>query len=287
MIYLIIALAIWASSLVAGKYAFTMLDPVLTVQARLLIISVCIFPLFLRHWRKVDKSLRSQLWWLGFINYPVIFLLQFFGLKYTSASSAITIIGLEPILIVFIGHFFFKDKAGWYHWLFGILAFSGVAVLIAGGSDEGEITLLGCTLVLLAGISFSACLRWTQAMINRIGAQSYTVISIVLGTITCLPFTLLLTENWQINWNKEGVISLLYLAIFCSWIAFWLWNKGLHYTKANMAGLLTALEPIFGVFAAIILLNEQVSTLSWLGIWIIVGSMVISSVMPRFTQKSE
>ncbi|MDP9500211.1 DMT family transporter [Bisgaard Taxon 45] len=285
MIYQIIALFIWASSFVAGKYAFTMLDPVLTVQARLIIITLLIFPLFLRHWKKVDKSLRPQLWWLGFINYPAIFLLQFVGLHYTSAASAATIIGLEPLLIVFVGHVFFKDKARWYHWFFGTMAFIGVAILISGGRNEGEITVLGCFLVLLAGILFASCLRWTKSMINQITAPVYTAISVVLGAITCLPFTLFLTQDWVINWNWPGVAGLFYLAIFCSWIAYWLWNKGLNSTHTNLTGLLTALEPIFGVALAIILLGESVSPLSWFGIFIIISATLIASLMPKLTRK--
>lgn len=285
MLYQIIAIFIWASSFVAGKYAFTMLDPVLTVQTRLIIISFLIFPLFLRHWKKVDKTVRPQLWWLGFLNYPAIFLLQFIGLHYTSAASAATIIGLEPLLIVFMGHFFFKDKAAWYHWFFGAMAFAGVAILIAGGRSEGEITLFGCTLILLAGLLFASCLRWTKSMIGQITATAYTAISVVLGTITCLPFTLIFTQNWDIHFNWQGLLGLLYLAIFCSWIAYWLWNKGLNSTNTNLSGLLTALEPIFGVALAILLLGETISLLSWFGILIIIIATVIASIMPRFVSK--
>ncbi|VEI58702.1 transmembrane protein [Pasteurella multocida] len=285
MLYQIIAIFIWASSFVAGKYAFTMLDPVLTVQTRLIIISFLIFPLFLRHWKKVDKTVRPQLWWLGFLNYPAIFLLQFIGLHYTSAASAATIIGLEPLLIVFMGHFFFKDKAAWYHWFFGAMAFAGVAILIAGGRSEGEITLFGCTLILLAGLLFASCLRWTKSMIGQITATAYTAISVVLGTITCLPFTLIFTQNWDIHFNWQGLLGLLYLAIFCSWIAYWLWNKGLNSTNTNLSGLLTALEPIFGVALAILLLGETISLLSWFGILIIIIATVIASMMPRFVSK--
>lgn len=285
MLYQIIAIFIWASSFVAGKYAFTMLDPVLTVQTRLIIISFLIFPLFLRHWKKVDKTVRPQLWWLGFLNYPAIFLLQFIGLHYTSAASAATIIGLEPLLIVFMGHFFFKDNAAWYHWFFGAMAFAGVAILIAGGRSEGEITLFGCTLILLAGLLFASCLRWTKSMIGQITATAYTAISVVLGTITCLPFTLIFTQNWDIHFNWQGLLGLLYLAIFCSWIAYWLWNKGLNSTNTNLSGLLTALEPIFGVALAILLLGETISLLSWFGILIIIIATVIASMMPRFVSK--
>ncbi|EJS87164.1 hypothetical protein AAUPMB_14995, partial [Pasteurella multocida subsp. multocida str. Anand1_buffalo] len=88
-----------------------------------------------------------------------------------------------------------------------------------------------------------------------------------------------------VNWNWQGVAGLLYLAIFCSWIAYWLWNKGLNATHTNFTGLLTALEPIFGVGLAILLLGEMISLVSWLGIFIIVSSTVMASMMPKFTAK--
>lgn len=74
-------------------------------------------------------------------------------------------IGLEPLCVIFIGHFFFQDRAKWYHWLCGAFAFLGVAILILGGQgNEGssEISLLGCSLVVAASIVFACCLRWTK-----------------------------------------------------------------------------------------------------------------------------
>ena len=67
-----------------------------------------------------------------------------------------------------------------------------------------------------------------------------------------LPFTLLLTENWDIHFNWLGFFGLIYLGVVCSWFAFWLWNKGLNSVDAKISGILTALEPIFGVFGSII-----------------------------------
>ncbi len=42
---------------------------------------------------------------MSFVNYVLTLLLQFVGLKYTSAASASVIVGLEPLLMVFVGHF--------------------------------------------------------------------------------------------------------------------------------------------------------------------------------------
>ena len=139
MIYQILALFIWSSSFVAAKYTFTMMDTILMIQARLLMAAIIVMPLFFRRWKGVSKPMRKQLWWLGFFNYTATFLLGFIGLKYTSAASATTMIGLEPLCVIFIGHFFFQDRAKWYHWLCGAFAFLGVAILILGGhGNEGS-----------------------------------------------------------------------------------------------------------------------------------------------------
>ena len=159
-------------------------------------------------------------------------------------------IGLEPLCVIFIGHFSFQDRAQWYHWLCG-LCLLGVAILILGGQgNEGasEISLLGCSLVVAASIVFACCFALDEKVVATVSAQAHTSISIVLASITMLPFTLLLTENWDIHFNWLGFFGLIYLGVVCSWFAFWLWNKGLNSVDAKISGILTALEPIFGVF---------------------------------------
>ena len=286
MRYILIALFLWSSSFVAGKYTYSMLDPVLMVQMRLIIASFIVFPMFVRVWKRVPKTVRPQVWWLGFLNYPAIFLLQFIGLSHTSASSASTMLGLEPFLVVLIGHFFFGDKAKTHHWIFGLVAFLGVVLLIYGGEETGNISLFGCSLVLLAGIVFAACLRWTQRIIVQLTAQVYTTSSIVLGTITCLPFTLWLTQSWEIHWNWLGLAGLLYIGIGCSWLAYYLWNKGINSVDSNLAGILVSLEPVFAIMLAVLLLDENISPLSWLGILAVVSTTLISSIYPRLLRRA-
>ena len=286
MRYILIALFLWSSSFVAGKYTYSMLDPVLMVQMRLIIASFIVFPMFVRVWKRVPKTVRPQVWCLGFLNYPAIFLLQFTGLSHTSASSASTMLGLEPFLVVLIGHFFFGDKAKTHHWIFGLVAFLGVVLLIYGGEETGNISLFGCSLVLLAGIVFAACLRWTQRIIVQLTAQVYTTSSIVLGTITCLPFTLWLTQSWDIHWNWLGLAGLLYIGIGCSWLAYYLWNKGINSVDSNLAGILVSLEPVFAIMLAVLLLGENISPLSWLGILAVVSTTLISSIYPRLLRNA-
>lgn len=176
----------------------------------------------------------------------------------------------------------------WADWLFGTLAFLGVGLLVLGGhgADAGaKVDLFGCALILLAGLFFCGAYRPTQKLIQEIGAPAYTSVSLFLAAILCLPFSFLLAENLTINWNATGIFSLLYLGVGCSWFAYWLWNKGMSGAKANISGLLIALEPVFGVILAVLVLGETISLISGVGIMLIIGATVVMAVLPHWREK--
>ncbi|MDO5059418.1 MAG: DMT family transporter [Neisseria sp.] len=283
MPYQILAILIWGSSFIAAKYSYEMLDAALMVEARLAVAALIMLPAALRYGRTLPKSAWKPLAWLAFLNFVVVLMLQFVGVAHTSAASAVTIVGLEPLMMVFVGHFFFGDKARGYHWLCGAAAFLGVAMLIGGGAEEGgDVGLFGCLLVLVAGLVFCFAMRPTQKLIGEIGASAYTSLALLLSALMCLPFSLVLADNLDIKWSIGGTASLLYLGIACSWFAYWLWNKGMSRVSANLSGLLIALEPVCGVLLAVLLLGEHVSPLSWAGIVLVIGATLCASVLPRW-----
>ena len=265
MMYSLLAIVIWASSFVAGKYSYTVADPVLTVQFRLVVAALIVAPTFGECYRAVPVHLRRRLWLLAFMNFPLVYLLQFIGLNYTSAASAATIIGAEPVLSTLIGYLFFKQRTHLLNWLSAVAAFAGIGLIVLGGERGGEISLFGSLLVLGAGISFVFCLYLGRDIMQSISAKTYTVTTLVLGALFCLPFTFLLTQNWHITPNAGGVFALFYLAIACSWLAILLWNKGLRAIPASVSGILIALEPVLGVLFAIVILGESPSSITACG----------------------
>lgn len=280
----LMAILIWSSSFVAAKYAYTMIDPAWMVQIRFTIAALIVLPVCRRYLGRISCGQWKNLIFLSFVNYVLVLLLQFMGVKYTSAASATTIVGLEPILMVLMGHFFFGDRAKWWDWLCGAVAFLGVGLLVLGGhgADAGAaVDLWGCFLVLLAGVFFCAAYRPTQTLIKEIGAPAYTSVSLALAAILCLPFSWALAETNAVNWSGVGILSLVYLGAGCSWFAYWLWNRGMVGAKANVSGLLIALEPVFGVLFALMLLGEAVTWVSGFGMVLIIGATLVMAWIPR------
>ena len=282
MIYLLLASFLWGTSFIAGKFAYETLDPALVVLFRLIIAGVILFPITLRF---IKENSKSDVDWkkialLGFLTYPATFLLQFIGLQYTSASSAATMIGIEPLMVILVGQLFFKEKASLTIWLLGIIAFIGVFLLV-GLSDSEEISLIGCLLVLASTIVVALWLRLSKSVLGNLNPKVYTSLSLQLGTLIGLPFMLLLVKDWNINFSYSSIIALLYLGIGCSLFANWAWNKGLSETETNKSGIFLALEPVFGVLFSIILLNDSLSITSWVGVASVILSATVCLVLPK------
>lgn len=282
MIYLLLASFLWGTSFIAGKFAYETLDPALVVLFRLIIAGVILFPITLRF---IKENSKSDVDWkkialLGFLTYPATFLLQFIGLQYTSASSAATMIGIEPLMVILVGQLFFKEKASLTIWLLGIIAFIGVFLLV-GLSDSEEISLIGCLLVLASTIVVALWLRLSKSVLGNLNPKVYTALSLQLGILIGLPFMLLLVKDWNINFSYSSIIALLYLGIGCSLFANWAWNKGLSETETNKSGIFLALEPVFGVLFSIILLNDSLSFTSWVGVALVILSATVCLVLPK------
>lgn len=282
MPYQILALVIWSSSFIAAKYSYAMIDPALMVGVRLAIAALLVLPACRRYLGRIPRKEWKPLLIVSFVSYVFTLLLQFIGLKYTSAASASTIVGLEPLLMVFVGHFFFNDKARAYHWFCGAAAFVGVALLVAGGAESGgKADWFGLLLVLIAGFGFCAAMRPTQRLIARIGAPAFTSVSLFVSALMCLPFSLALAQSYTVDWSWQGAAALLYLGVGCSWYAYWLWNKGMNTVPANVSGLLISLEPVVGVLLAVLILGEQLTAVSALGVVIVIGATFVAGWLSR------
>ena len=54
---------------------------------------------------------------------------------------------------------------------------------------------------------------------------------------------------------------------------------------ANLSGLLLTLEPVFGILMAVIVLDEYISTVSGLGMMIVVASAFAVAILPKVLPK--
>lgn len=288
MPFLFLAAFLWGTSFIAGKYAYDVFDPYILVQLRMGIATLFVLPMLYK--KRFDalyiyKKYKISLFILAFLIYPATFLLQFLGLKYTSATSATTMIGIEPFMVVLVGYLFFKNKTKKVDWVFGILTFIGVLLVAWSSKEDHRINLTGCALVLISTVIVSIWVLLSKSILDQVDSTLFTAITILFGCIFCIPFTYFLSDSSFIDISSKisltSIGALLYLGIGCSYLASKFWNKGLELSSANNSGLFLAMEPIFGVALAVILLNERITGLTLIGVGIVLFTTFYSQVMKK------
>ena len=277
ILYLLAAAFLWGTSFVAGKFAIGMADAPLAVLIRFMIAAVFWLPAFFPAIRALPRGKLGSLTMLAFLMIPATFLLQFIGLHYTTAASAAVMIGFEPLMFVLVGWLLWGERLTAINLAFGALALTGV--LLVMGWPQGA-QFAGCALVLLSTAVVAVWVRWSKPWMSEIGVKHFTALTTVIGTVLLVPFTALLTTRWEIRWSGEGTIALLYLGVGCSLIAGWCWNKGIEAANANAGGLFLALEPVFGVSLAALLLGEALGPIAIAGACLIILPVIFLSILP-------
>lgn len=280
MLYLLIATLIWASSFIVGKVAIAEFDPVQIMQIRLTLAAFIALPFFMRAYQKIRQNQQIKVWLIAFLTFPLCIILQFSGLKLTSAASAVALLGLNPLLTVLVGYFCFKKQATRLDFILSLFACVGILIMAAGSDDNGSINVLGLLLVTLGSLSFIIGMYLSKDILQSVKVTDLTNITLVQGAITALPITLLFTEDWQLPTSFSAWASVMYLGIICTSLAMLLWNKGISQSSPILAGILLALEPVFGLLMALLFLSEQLSVVTWIGIIIVICTALLSVFLP-------
>ena len=278
---IIIAVIFWGSSFIATKVALKELSPETIISTRLIIASVFLFITAIVY--KKDFS-------INFKSHGIIFILaliavfhlmiQVTGLKYTTASNTGWIIGTAPIFMVILAAIFFREKIGMLKISGIIIAMFGLLLLIGKGNitNVDLIKNKGDLLVLASAFTWGV-----YSMVNKKISLSYSPLMTILYlflmmAIIIIPFNLnAASVNSVVNLSLNGWISILFLGLFCSGIAYVIWAYSLRDLESAKVGAFLYFEPLVTVVAAWVLLSESITALMiFSGIIITLGVVLVN-----------
>jgi drug/metabolite transporter (DMT)-like permease len=281
--YLLILLAVifWGTSFVATKRVLAELDPVTIIALRLLLASVLLLVIAIITKRKFTINLKNHgsIFILACISVFHLWI-QVTGLKYTTASNTGWIIGTAPIFMTLLAIIFFKEKLSFVQGTGILIAMFGLLLLIGKG-DVTNIDLIqnkGDLLVLTSAFTWGI-----YSMANKKITLSYSPLMTILYlfimmSIIIVPLNLssAVIES-VIHLSTIGWISVLFLGLFCSGIAYVIWAYSLRDLESAKVGAFLYFEPLITVAAAWILLQESITILMLVsGIIITFGVILVN-----------
>lgn len=172
-----------------------------------------------------------------------------------------------------------REKIQPNYWIGIILGAIGVLLItISSNNADQEVSLIGDILILLSTFLFAfyTVLLKQPKQEQYLSNKVFTTLTLIIGSVILLPFAMVETFYYgfpKIETWKTG-LSVMYLVIGATILAYWFWNKALERVSASVSGLYLNALPLISIVASIVLLNESLT-------WRIVmgGSLVLFGVV--------
>lgn len=220
-IFIWLVVFFWGMSFVATKVVVSYIPPATAALIRFLIALV--FLIFVN--RKFPKILNLHGFFAGFWGITMYFYFENAGLVHTFPTNASLIVSSAPILHILFSHIIQKKKATMMEYIASFIAFSGVAVVILNGKFALKINPVGDIMLFGAASVWVLYTYHVEKMPNSDSLEGVAAITF-WGVVTLVPFSLVEKNSW-VSFNPASFVSLMYLGVVCSGIAYVLWNKGI------------------------------------------------------------
>ncbi|MDE7397538.1 MAG: DMT family transporter [Muribaculum sp.] len=245
-----------------------------TFLAYLLLVMLCHKCLMANSWGDEALFLAS-----GLCGSSLYFIAENTAMQYTLVSNVSLIVTLSPIITaVLVAIFYHNEKLSRGMFVGSAIAFVGVGLVVFNSNFSLSIKPLGDMLAFAAAVSWAV-----YSLVIRKLSAIYTPLFITrktffYGLLTALPF-LLFEQDTQLEWSvfmRPVVIgNLLFLGVFCSLIAFYLWSWIVKGMGAVMANNYIYVSPIITLIASWLVLGETITivgisgcALILIGVWL-------------------
>ena len=260
--FLLIFLAlIWASAFFNIKIATYSFGPITIAFLRVFFGAIPV--LLLCYYKKIKVEAFSKDWhWfamIGFINLVAPFYLIAYGVQSVQSNLAAILMSTTPLSSTVLGHFYTKNEKFNFVKTIGILiGFSGILYLFSDNILINENNILSALLILLG----STCYVIGGVLTLRISKkknENVTGSILIWAVIILIPIVSFAEQPWNINPRLDSTLSVMYLGLVSTGIAWLLRFKILVKNGLIFQSQVSYLIPIFGTILSYIFLKELIT----------------------------
>ena len=252
---------IWASAFFNIKIATYSFGPITIAFLRVFFGAVPV--LLLCYYKNIKIEAFSKDWYwfalIGFINLVAPFFLIAYGIKSVQSNLAAILMSTTPLSSTILGHFYLKNEKFNFIKTFGILiGFSGILYLFSDNLliDENNfisalLILLGSTCYVIGGV--------LTLQISKKKNENVTGSILIWAVIILIPLVSLIEQPWNITPRLDSVVSVIYLGLVSTGIAWLLRFRILVKNGLIFQSQVSYLIPIFGTILSYIFLKEIIT----------------------------
>ena len=214
--------------------------------------------------------------------------LVYLAVQSTTAINAVLVNSCIPVLIAVVSWVMYREVMSVRQCLGVLLSLCGVLLIIVKGDmaallevrfNKGDLYVLAAALV---WATYSANLkRFPQGM----HPLAFLIGIVIVGLCFITPFYFLeLGSGRGFLFTPSTLLTIVYVALFASVLAFIFWNKAVRKVGANKAGPFIHLMPLFSTILAVVFLGEQLALYHFKGAALIFTGIVMTTMKSRSTK---
>lgn len=275
------AYSIFGLSYLFSKMALEITEPVILLCCRfavtLAVLNLLAAFKVLRLNLKGKKLLGPIL--LGIIQPVLYFVLENYGLKYTTTSFTGMVSSVNPVFTAILGAICLHERPTGRQWISIAVSIAGV-MMVSLGAGSGENTVLGCLCLLGAYFCGSYYSILVRRLSKEFSAFELTYIMFTVGFVFFLGLAFVqngadtLPVIARAASNGRFVVSCLYLGAAASVGAYMLANYSLARLPVARSAVFSTFSTLVSVFSGVIIMKDPFTWVSaaafalmLLGVW--------------------
>src|SRR5882757_5661570 len=282
----------WAGNAIVGRLAAGHIPPVTLSFLRWSFAFLLILPFAWKHLVRDWPAIRSRLGLMIVLSVTGIALfntLQYWALEHTQALNSLLLQSAGPLIV-----------AVWSLILLGVRLTLAQAIGVLVSMAGVLVILLHGDLTTLSNIEFNkgdlifivALIIFGLYSVLTLKRPAIHGLSFVAFTFGCGAACLIPLWIWELisrpvmTLDAKNLLSLFYVAVFPSTVAYLCFNRGVQLIGANRAAPFFHVVPVFGAAMAIVFLGEHPQLFHIIGFALVLTGVFVASRKPAAASSS-
>jgi drug/metabolite transporter (DMT)-like permease len=276
----------WAGNAVVGRLAAGHIPPVTLSFLRWSLAFLIILPIAWKHLVRDWGAIRARLGIMVVLSITGIGAfntMQYWALEHTEALNTLLLQSAGPLFVAVWSLILLRDRLTLAQAGGILLSLVGVLVILL----RGDLTTLGAIEFNKGDVIFTVALvifgLYSVLSLKRpqIHGLSFVGFTFGCGAASLVPLLILeLFSRPLMQLDAPNLLSLFYVAVFPSTIAYLCFNRGVQLIGANRAAPFFHVVPVFGSIMAIVFLGERPQPFHFVGFALVLTGVFVASRKP-------
>lgn len=275
-----VAYTIFGLSYLFSKMALDVAEPMILLCARFSVTLIALNLLVAARVLKLNlrgKRLGAPIL-LGILQPVLYFVLENYGLKYTTTSFTGMVSSVSPVFTAVLGAVLLRERPNAKQWLYIAVTIAGV-LLVSMGAGGGQNTFLGCLCLLAAYFSGAFYVILVRRLSKDYSPFELTYVMFTVGFVFFAALAVIqyrgetLAALGAALSRPRFVAATLYLGILASVGAYLLSNYSLSRLPVARSTIFTSLSTVVSVLSGVVVMHDRFSWVSFVAFALILSGV--------------